>query len=72
MDSRIWCNIQLEHMTPTPCTNSLYAKPCKNAEIYNEITFNDIFIGDVDSSILRSLRKYWDTHPQADVTEIAF
>lgn len=58
-------------MTTMHYADDRYAKSCKDAEVYEESTLDGIFIQDVDPFICHSLQKYWTTHSQADVTDIA-
>lgn len=58
-------------MTPMQYADDLNAITCKVANFYEEETFNDIFINVVDRSICNSMRKYWATHPHANLTNIA-
>lgn len=59
-------------MTPMHYADALYAKSCKVADIYDELTLNDIFIKSFDSSLCHSLQEYRVLNPQADRTDIAF
>lgn len=45
-------------MTPMQYADDLYAKSSKVADAYEELTLNNIFIEEVDSSICHSLREY--------------
>lgn len=52
--------------------DNIIAKSCKVADVYDESTLKGVFIELVDSSIRHSFRNNWTTHPEADLTEIAF
>lgn len=52
--------------------NDLVANLCEVADFYSEGTLNDVFVEGFDATIRHNLRHYWEQHPQADLTNIAF
>lgn len=59
-------------MTPLQYREDLFAKAIRVGDVYGDAVLNDIFIEGIDASIRQSLRKYWATHPHADLTDLAF
>lgn len=72
MDSKILRYSEQAYMTFMRYADDLHGKSCKVANVFDESTLNYIFIESVNPSVFQSLRKYWATHPQADVTDIFF
>lgn len=58
-------------MTPVQCPDDSYAKFCKLAHAYGEVTLNSIICDGVDFSIYHRLRKKRGMNPHANVTSIA-
>lgn len=59
-------------MTPKQYADGLTANLFKAADVYDEGTLNDGLIEGVDELIRHSLRNYWATNQQADLSETAF
>lgn len=57
-------------MTCMQYADDLKANSGEMAEVYYEVTSNDIFIEEVDFSLCHSLRKNWARHPHADVIDM--
>lgn len=74
MNSTISRYSQLASATPMQYAEDLYVKLCKVADVYDELTANNIFIKRVDLSICVSLRnrKYSPTNLKVDLAYIAF
>lgn len=59
-------------MTLQQYADDLVPKSCKVADMFDELTLNDVIIKGVDPSIGRSLRSCWSTNARANLTDIAF
>lgn len=59
-------------MTLQHFADDLITKSCKVSDVYDDSTLNDVLIESRDASIHHSLQHYWASHPQADLTDIAF
>lgn len=57
---------------PEAVSDNFIAKWRKVADFYDGSSLKDIFIEGVDASIRHSLRNRWISHPQVEVTDIAF
>lgn len=58
-------------MTLMQYADDLYAKSCKVKDADDESTLNKTFIKEVDPSVSHILREYWNSTPQADLSDIA-
>lgn len=63
---------QPSNMTPQKYIDDWIAKPCKVADVYDEGTLNNVFIGGDDESRKYTLRNYWAINSQEDLTDIEF
>lgn len=52
--------------------DDITAKSFNVDDVYDETSVYDKFIESVDASIRHSLRNYWATNAQADLTDIVF
>lgn len=59
-------------MTPLKNSKALLTIASHLKNVYDEDTLDDTFIERVDELIRHSLRGYWATHSQADLTDLAF
>lgn len=71
-DASILRNKQTSSLTTQQYTDDTIAKSCKVVDVYDESTLNDVILKGIDPSIRHSLRNYWATNPQVDLTDMLF
>lgn len=59
-------------MTPLQCGVALFDKDMRVKNAYDEGLLKDTIFERDDKSMRHSLREYWATHTQADLTDLAF
>lgn len=71
-DAAILWYVQPPNMTAQQFPDNSITRSSKVADVYNESTLNDVFNKSVDASFRHSLRNFWATSSQTDLTIIAF
>lgn len=64
--------VQPLNMTSLQYVDDLITKSCTVADVYGEVTLNDIFFEGVAASIRHGLPNYWASNAQDELTDIAF